>query len=339
MKVLIAGATGALGVPLVRTLIASGHQVLGITGTPGKSRRLSTLGAQPIVADVMDREHLLLAVDGQRADAVVHALTALPKSVPMRHHDMYQTDALRDVGTTHLLAAAREVGARKMVVESNVVGYGFGNWGESILTEEQPFAPPGRGSALERHLAGVRSMEQQIFEATHEGWMEGVSLRYGSFYGPASTAPLIELLRRRSLPLPAGGQTFMSWIYLEDVATAMVAALERGRAGQAYNIVDNEPVRWHDFMTELARVVGAPAPWSVPRWVLRLVAPFVEIIMAETSLRVSNTRARSELDWVPGVPTYREGIQRIVQTLDGVAPGKAERVEARTALEKRCGHL
>jgi nucleoside-diphosphate-sugar epimerase len=325
MKVLIAGATGALGVPLVRALIASGHQVLGITRTPGKSSLLTALGAQPMVADVMDRENLLRAVDGQRADA----LTALPKSGPMRHHDMYQTDALREVGTTHLLAAAREVGARKMVVESNAVGYGVSNWGDILLTEEQLFAPPGRGSALERHLAGLRSMEQQIFEATRVGWMEGVSLRFGSFYGPESTAPLIDVLRRRSLPLPAGGQTFMSWIYIEDAAAAVGAALECGRAGQAYNIVDNEPVRWHDFLTELARAVGAPAPWALPRWALRLVAPFAEIIMAETSLRVSNARARSELDWVPSVPTYREGIQRIVQVLDVVTPGKADRVEVR----------
>jgi nucleoside-diphosphate-sugar epimerase len=329
MKVLIVGATGALGLPLVRALITNGHQVLGITRTPGKASELSALGAHPIVADVMDREHLLLAVDGQRADAVVHALTALPKNGPMRHRDMYQTDALRDVGTTHLLAVAREVGARKMVVESNVVGYGFGNWGEALLTEEQPFAPPGRSRELERHLASLRSMEQQLFEATRKGWMEGVSLRYGSFYGPASTAPLIALLRRRSLPLPAGGQTFMSWIYLEDAAAAMVAALERGRAGQAYNIVDDEPVRWHDFMTELARAVGAPAPWSLPRPALRLVAPFAEIIMAETSLRVSNARARSELDWVPSVPTYREGIGRIARALDVLTPEKADGAQVR----------
>jgi nucleoside-diphosphate-sugar epimerase len=311
------------------TLIASGHQVLGITRTPGKSSLLTILGAQPIVADVMDRENLLRAVDGQRANAVVHALTALPKNGPMRHRDMYQTDALRDVGTRHLLAAARAVGARQMVVESHAVGYGFGNWGDMILTEEQLFAPPGRSRELERHLAGLRSMEQQIFEATRAGWIESVSLRYGSFYGPESTAPLIDLLRRRSLPLPAGGRTFMSWIYIEDAASAMVAALERGRAGQAYNIVDDEPVRWHDFMTELARVVGAPTPWSIPRPVLRLVAPFAEIIMAESSLRVSNAWVRSELDWVPSVPTYREGIQRIVQALDVLAPGEAERAQVR----------
>jgi nucleoside-diphosphate-sugar epimerase len=110
----------------------------------------------------------------------------------------------------------------------------------------------------------------------------------------------------------------------------MVSALERGRAGQAYNIVDNEPVRWHDFMTELARAGGAPAPWTLPRTAMRLVAPFVEIIMAETSLRVSNARARSELDWVPSVPTYREGIDRIVQALNVVTPGKTDRAQVRS---------
>jgi nucleoside-diphosphate-sugar epimerase len=315
MKVLIAGATGALGVPLVRALIGGGHDVIGITRTPGKSSLLTRLGAQPIVADAMAREGLLRAVNGRQADAVVHVLTALPKGGPMRHRDMYQTDALRDVGTRHLLAAAREVGARKIVVESMHVGYGFGNWGDSVLTEEQPFAPPGRSQELERHLAGFRSMEHQIFEATRAGWIEGLSLRYGAFYGPDSTAPLIKLLRRRSLPLPGGGRTFMSWIYIEDAAAAMVAALERGRAGQAYNIVDDEPVRWHDFMSELARVVGAPAPWSIPRWVLRLAAPYAEIFLGETSLRVSNAKAKAELGWVPSVPTYREGVQRIAQAL------------------------
>ncbi len=315
MKVLIAGATGALGIPLVRALKAYGHEVIGITRTPGKSSRLEGLGAQPIVADVMDREGLLRAVNGRQADAVVHVLTALPKNGPMRHRDMYQTDALRDVGTTHLLAAAREVGAHKIVVESMHVGYGFGDWGETVLTEEQPFAPPGRSQELERHLAGFRSMEQQIFEATRAGWIEGISLRYGAFYGPESTAPLINLLRRRSLPLPAGGQMFMSWIYIEDAATAIVAALERGRAGQGYNIVDDEPVRWRDFMTELAHAVGVPAPWSIPRWVLRLAAPYGEFFIGETSLRASNALARSELSWVPHVPTYREGAQKIAQAL------------------------
>src|SRR5438105_14229650 len=117
MKVLIAGASGALGTPLTRALIAKGHEVLGVARSPQSMDHLSHLGAHPILANVMDRDDLLRAVKGVQADAVIHALTALKKT-PLRHQDMYATNALRDGGTTNLLAAAREVGARRFVAES-----------------------------------------------------------------------------------------------------------------------------------------------------------------------------------------------------------------------------
>ena len=191
MKVLIAGASGALGTPLTRALIAGGHEVLGLARSPESIDRLTHLGAHPILANVMDRDDLLRAVKGVQADAVIHALTALKKT-PLRHQDMYATNALRDVGTTNLLAAAREVGAHRFVAESMTLGYGYGDWGEKVITEDGPFAPAGRSSQLERHVAGFRSLERQICEATQAGWIEGIALRYGYFYGPASLVPILE---------------------------------------------------------------------------------------------------------------------------------------------------
>lgn len=315
MKVLIAGATGAVGIPLVRALIAGGHEVLGLSRTPEKSSRLATLGAKPIIADVMDRDGLLRAVEGRQADAIIHVLTALPKSGPLHHRDMYPTNALRDVGTTNLLAAARKVGARKILVESMHLGYGYGDWGKIVLTERQPFAPPGRTRALERHLAGFRSMEQQIFEATRAGWIEGISLRFGAFYGPGATDQIVKQLQHQRMPLPGEGHAIMSWIYIEDAAAALVSALERGKAGEAYNIVDDEPVTLRDFLTALAQAVGARAPRSIPSFLLRLAAPYAYAFLCATSLRASNAKARQELGWTPGVPTYCEGVQRIAQAL------------------------
>lgn len=323
MKVLVAGATGALGVPLVRALIASGHEVLGMTRTPGKCGFLTSLGAQPLVADVMDRYSLLRTVDRLQADAVVHVLTALPKSGPLRHRDMYQTDALRDTGTANLLTAARAIGARRFLAESMTLGYGYGDWGEQVLTEEQPFAPPGRSRELERHLAGFRELEVQIFEATRAGWIEGVALRYGAFYGPgAGTAEMVELLRRWRLPLPGGGRAVMSWVYIEDAVSATVAALERATPGQAYNIVDDEPVQLHDFFTLLAQMFGVPPPESLPGWVFRLTVPYAYTFLT-TTMRVSNARAKRELGWTPSAPTYREGIARVARAL-----GETPRVPA-----------
>ena len=143
MKVLLAGATGTLGIPLAHALVAGSHEVIGLSRTPDKGESLRALGAEPVIADVMDQTALLNAVDGLEADAVVHQATAL-KKIPMRHRDMAATNALREAGTTNMLAAARVVGARRFVTQSFLTGYGYGDWGDKVLTEDDPFAPPGR---------------------------------------------------------------------------------------------------------------------------------------------------------------------------------------------------
>jgi nucleoside-diphosphate-sugar epimerase len=309
MKVLLAGATGTLGVPLVRALIAGGHEVIGISRTPAMRDNLLTLGAESLIADVMDRAVLLEAVAGLEADAVIHQMTAL-KKIPTRHRDMAQTDALRGVGTANLLAAARLVDAHRFVTQSFFMGYGYGDWGDRVLTEEDPFAPPGRG-AFERHLAAMRSTERQVFTA--EG-IEGIALRYGSLYGPGGgTEQMIEMLRRRRLPVPRGGGGITSLVYVEDAVTATVAALERGRPGEAYNVADDEPVSWGKFFGAVAKAFGAPQPREVLRWVFRFM-PYARAMMLGDH-RLSNAKVKRELLWTPTAPTYREGISCLVEAL------------------------
>jgi nucleoside-diphosphate-sugar epimerase len=311
MKVLLAGATGTLGVPLVRALVASGHEVIGLSRTGGKGDLLRTLGAEPLVADIMDPEALLNAVEGLGADAVLHEMTAL-KKIPTRHRDMAATNALREAGTANLLAAARLVGARRFVTQSFFMGYGYGDWGDKVLTEDNPFAPPGRGR-FEQHLGAMRSTERQAFIA--EG-IEGIAVRYGSLYGPGGgTEQMIDMLTRHRLPVPRGGGGITSLIYVEDAAMATVAALERGRSGEAYNVVDDEPVSWGEFFGTVAKAFGAPPPREVPRWVFRFMPYARAMMMGEH--RLSNGKAKRELGWMPSAPTYREGISGLVQALGG----------------------
>jgi len=307
MKVLLAGASGTLGVPLVRALVAGGHEVIGLSRTAGNDAKLRALGAKPLVADAMDRTTLLRAVEGLKADAVLHQMTAL-KKMPMPHRDLAATNALREEGTANLLAAARVVGARRFVTQSYLMGYGYGDWGDKVLTEDDQFAPPGWGG-FEQHLAAMRSAESQTFTA--DG-IEGIALRYGSLYGPGgATDPMIEMLRRRRLPVPRGGGGIISLIYLEDAVAATLAALKRGRPGEAYNVVDDEPVAWGEFFATLAKAFGAPPPREVPRWIFRLM-PYAGAVMLGT-YRLSNAKARRELDWTPTAPAYREGISRLAQ--------------------------
>jgi nucleoside-diphosphate-sugar epimerase len=306
MRVLLAGASGVLGTHITTAMAAAGHEVVGLSRTPGNDQRLRALGAQPLVADAMDRDVLLRAVDGVKVDAVIHALTALRKP-PLRHRDMAATDALRITGTANLIEAAHTMGARRFVSESMVFGYGFGDWGSHVLTEQDtPFGPPGGSAQLERHIEGMRSKEEQTFAA--EG-IEGIALRFGPFYGPGGTEAVVQLLRKRRLPVPAGGGGLLPWVNVLDAATAAVAALERGRTGQAYNIVDDEAASLGDHVRFVAQTFGTPRPFAVPLWMLRPMT-YLHATMS-TSMQMSNAKAKEELGWTPAFPTYRDGLRAL----------------------------
>ena len=307
MKVVLAGATGALGIPLTQRLLDAGHDVIGLTRTESGADRLWSLGARSVIADAMDAQGLLRAVEGESADAVIHQLTAL-KKMPLRAKDMALTNWLRTEGTANLIELARRVGAKRFVVQSFFGGYGFGG-DDRLITEEDEFAPLGAGKSLDETWQAMASAERQ---ATTTAGIEGVVLRYGAFYGPQSLHDIAGMLRKRQLPAPLGGGTYATFVHLEDAATATVAALERGGAGRAYNIVDDEPVRWGDVLDFVASEYGAPKPLHIPEWVMRLAAPYGAALMTRQSLRLSNARAKQELGWAPTYPTYREGVAAAV---------------------------
>ena len=299
MKVLLAGASGALGIPLTRGLIAHDHQVIGLTRGHAGADRIAALGATPVVADALDRDSLLRVVAGLSADAVIHELTALRKP-PLRHSGMTMTDLLRSEGTANLLAAAAALGAKRFLTQSIIFGYGYCDHGDRVLTEQSPFGDPA-GEASDPHIAAMRSAEQQAFTAP-----EGIALRYGLLYG-GDAAQMRALLAKRGVPVAAGG--LLGWVHHSDAVAATVAALERGRAGQAYNIVDDQPASWREVFTAMAAAFGAPAPRKLPGWLLRLTAPYVASFVADTSMRVSNAKAKTELGWQPRFPTYHEGVE------------------------------
>lgn len=311
MRVLVAGATGALGMPVTGALLAAGHQVTGLTRSPHKREALRGLGATVVVADALDAQALDRAVAAARPEVVVHALTALPNDGPVRRGQFHQTNLLRTVGTRNLLAASIRAGARRLVAESMVFAYGFGDLGTLPLTEQHPQEPVH--PAVAAVVAPVRSLERQVLEASASSRIEGIVLRYGLFYGPdaGTTQAMARLLRRRMFPLLAGGHGIGSWIHTDDAASATVAALERGQPGAVYNVVDDQPAELGDFAREFARDLGAPAPISIPSWLSRIVMPFATRQLG-ARLPISNARIKQELGWQPTHPTYREGLRDLV---------------------------
>ncbi|MGW2717611.1 NAD-dependent epimerase/dehydratase family protein [Streptomyces sp. NPDC001492] len=291
-SILLAGASGVLGGHITRALTEAGHKVTGLGRGPENGVR----------ADLMDRDALLRAVDGQHFDTVIHAATALRKA-PMRHRDMHATDALRIAGTAHLVEAAQATGASRFVSESMVFGYGYGDFGEHVITEDDPFGPRGTTPELERHVEGMRIKEQLTFEAAG---LAGISLRFGLFYGPGGTDAILPMLRKRQLPAPADHGRVLPWIELTDAARAVAAAVEHGRPGQAYNITDRTPLGFRAHVLCVAEQFGLPRPMTVPLWFTKPMSYAHTMFL--TSMRVSSAKAEQELGWTPRYPSSREGL-------------------------------
>ena len=153
-------------------------------------------------------------------------------------------------------------------------------------------------------------MESQLLMAAGAGRLEGVVLRYGLFYGPG-VAPIREMLfqvRRRRVPVVSGDRGHLPWIHLDDAVTATVAALTRGTSGEAYDIVDDAAVGFSEMVMEMVRLTGAPAPFRVPLWLVRLISPY-RAKMLTIDLRLSNAPARRGLNWAPRYPSVREGLR------------------------------
>ncbi|MEU7118039.1 NAD-dependent epimerase/dehydratase family protein [Streptomyces zaomyceticus] len=282
-NVLLAGASGAFGRHVAEELRTMGHRVLGLGRGPGND----------VVADLMDRDALLRAVDGLRIDTVVHAATAL-RDAPMKHRDMAATDALRVEGTAHLVEAARTVGARRMIAESMVFGYGYRDFGDRPVTEDDVFGPAGLDRHSQAHVDAMRTKERLMLGT--EG-IEGIALRFGLFYGPGGTEALVELLKRRKLPAVADRGRVLPWVELRDAARAVAQAVGGGRPGEAYNIVDDTPMGFGAHVRATAAAFDTPRPLTVPASLTRPMSYAYK--MFTTSMRVSNAKARAELGWTP----------------------------------------
>jgi 2-alkyl-3-oxoalkanoate reductase len=308
MRVLVAGASGAIGRPLVPKLVTAGHEVTGMTRSEQRAEAIRGAGAQAAVVDVFDAEALNAAVAESGAEVVIHQLTALPDRLDFRDPHLYDaTNRVRGEGTQNLLAAARTAGAGRFISQS--IAFMYAPTGGLVKTEKDPIltdAPGPFGSGL-RTLA---EMERAVLDA------DGIVLRYGFFYGPGTyygpdgsgTADV----RRRRLPVVGKGTGVTSFIHVDDAADATVAAVERGAPG-IYNITDDEPAPMREWVPVFAEAAGAKRPLRVPVWLAKLVAGKAVAALTVDLRGASNAKAKRELGWAPAHPSWRRGFAASLQ--------------------------
>jgi nucleoside-diphosphate-sugar epimerase len=311
MKIFVAGATGALGRPLITQLVARGHEVTGMTRSESKQDLLRDLGARPVVADALDPDAVARAVAEAEPDVIVHQLTAIGAFNP-RHleRDFAATNRLRIEGTDHLLAAGRAVGVKRFVAQS-FAPWPYARTGGWVKSEDDPVdtTPPAQ---VRTTLEAIMYLERAV---TGADWTEGIALRYGGFYGPGTSLGLnplgeqIDMIRGRKFPIAGKGTGVWSFIHIEDAAAATVEAIEHGKRG-VYNVVDDEPAPVSEWLPELAKAIGAKPPRRVPLWLARLMGGELTAIMMSELRGSSNTKAKRELGWQPRYASWREGFAR-----------------------------
>ena len=302
MRVFLAGASGAIGRPLVPKLVAAGHEVTGMTRSEESAEAIRAAGARAAVVDVFDTEALNAAVAESAAEVVIHELTALPDRLDFKNPHLYDaTNRVRGEGTQNLLAAARAAGAGRFISQS--IAFAYAPTGAMVKTEEDRMlteAPGPFGSGL-RTLA---EMERAVLDA------EGIVLRYGFFYGPGTyygrDGSGSADVRRRRLPVVGKGTGVTSFVHVDDAADATVAAVERGAPG-IYNITDDEPAPMREWVPVFAEAAGAKRPLRVPVWLAKLVAGKAVAAFALELRGASNAKAKRELGWAPAHPSWRRG--------------------------------
>lgn len=309
MKVLVAGATGGLGRSLVPQLVAAGHEVTGMIRSESGAAGVRAFGADVVLADGLDAGAVRAAVESVRPDVVVHQMTALKGGIDFKHFDdsFATTNKLRTVGTDNLLAAAQAAGVRRFVVQS-YAGWNLQHGGSATKTEADPL-DPNPVPAQRQTMAGIKHLEAAVLNAAG---IEGVALRYGSFYGPTGDigkgGSMVELIQKRRLPIIGDGAGIWSFIHYDDAAAATVKAIESDVTG-VFQIADDDPAPASVWLPEFARILGAKPPRHIPSWLGRLavgdvgVAAFTEIRGAD------NTLAKQTFDWQPGYASWRQGFR------------------------------
>jgi nucleoside-diphosphate-sugar epimerase len=300
MRILVVGATGVIGRPLVALLAERGYQVTGTSRSAARARPLEQLGARSAPLDVLDPAAVRELVTAVRPDAIIYQATALTGQGFSRSMDkgFAQTNRLRTAGTDILLAAAREAGVTRFVAQS-FAPFRYAHGGSLVKDEGDPLlAGTAIPPAARQSFAGMAHVDEAVPAAG------GIALRYGGFYGDENA--MVAAVRKRQFPLIGAGGGIMSFIHVDDAAAATVLALDNTAAPGVYNVTDDEPAPMRDWLPALARALGAKPPRRLPEWAGRLALGQTLPMMTQAR-GASNARAKKELGWTPRYPSWREG--------------------------------
>jgi len=298
MKIFVAGGTGAIGRPLLGRLLAKGHSVVALMRSTENAQDLIEQGIEPAIADVFDPDAVKSVVARTRPELVIEQLTALPRTYT-REAMMAAAPLntrIRLEGGANVLAAALAAGVRRYVRQS------IAAWavpGSGLADEETPLAFDA-SPAVAADARVVAELEHRLLA---NGNIEGITLRYGFFYGPGTwfspDGDVGRQVRQRQFPIIGNGEGVWSWLHIEDAAIATAAAAEQGNPG-IYAIANDEPLPVREWLPAFAKWLNAPPPPQISVEDALRTAGGADAVYYGTQLRgVSNAKAKRELNFQP----------------------------------------
>jgi nucleoside-diphosphate-sugar epimerase len=305
MDIFVTGATGVLGRPVARMLADEGHRVRALARSDSNDELIRRLGAEPVRGDLFDPASLGRAVAG--AEAVLHLATRIPPRSRARAPEAWaENNRIRTEGTRNLVDAALAAGTRTFVYPGICFVYADG--GDAWIDAESGTIEAGG------MLGSTLAAEVEVRRFTDAG-RRGIVLRMGYFYGPEaeSTLDTLALARRGAAILAGEGDAYYPSVWVDDAASAVVAALRSAPAG-TFDVVDDEPLPRRELARTIAEAVGRRFVVRPPVWLLKLAGGREALFMAR-SQRVSNRRFRAATGWAPRVPDAREGWRRVAEAL------------------------
>lgn len=307
MKIFITGATGVLGQPTLRLLVARGHDVTALARDETRAQIIRDAGATPCVGDLFDENFIRDAVRG--ADSILHLATAIPKKASPGKNDWALNDRIRIQGTRNLLNAAQKQPLHSFVIQS--VAFLYGDTRGVWKREDDPLP-----RKIARPLQSAAEMERHALADYHAYETPVVILRGATFYGPTapSTRAMLQAIQQRRLPILGSGNQYWHWIYVDDMARACVIAAEHPAPGEIFNVADDWAFHAADGLNYIAAQLNAPAPFKMTVALGRL------LLGDSATFRVQSARYRTDkikkmLGWAPKYPTYREGMAEILRQM------------------------
>ena len=308
MRVMVAGATGAIGTRLVPLLVAAGHTVTGLTRSISKTETLARAGAVAVVVDALDAARLRKVALDARPEVIVHEMTAIDGASDLTQFDraFAATNRLRTEG----LDGRRRGGRSGRAVSLRRAFAAGPTRGPEARSRRRRSLDPSPPREFRNTLEAIRHRERG--RGRDHVRRSGAALRRllrtgsGLFDGP-----MIDLLRRRRAPLIGDANGWWSFLHVEDAAQATALAVEKGAPG-LYNIVDDDPAPVREWLPALARMIDAKPPRRIPRWLARLAAGEHMVAMMTTNRAGSNLKVRRELGWTPAHPSWRQGFAEVI---------------------------